>query len=224
MFNLVKSTLYTALTVCLFSCSTSAQEQQAPFYNDVQTIKAYDKIYAPPQNPILFIGSSSIRLWVDFSRSFKDYTVLNRGIGGAVTADIDRYLEDIAFPYQPKQVVLYVGENDLVKAPDAETVFASFKKLYAHLRTKLPETPLLYLAIKGSPSRIQLQDKAIKANQLISSFLKGEKNTVFIDVYKPMLDKAGKMQPSLFKSDMLHMNGTGYAIWNKLLIPKLIKN
>jgi len=224
MFNLIKSTLYTGAFVCLFSCRSSAQEQQAPFYNDIQTIKAYDRIYAPPEEPILFIGSSSIRLWVDFSKSFKDFTVLNRGIGGAVTEDIDRYLEDIAFPYHPKQVVLYVGENDLLKAPDAETVFTAFKKLYVHLRTKLPATPLLYLAIKGSPSRIQLQDKAIKANQLISTFLRGEKNTTFIDIYKPMLDKDGKMQPGLFKSDMLHMNGTGYAIWNKLLIPKLMKN
>lgn len=199
-------------------------QDRPPFWNDIQAIKAYDKIYSPPEHPILFIGSSSIRLWVDFDKTFKDYTVLNRGIGGAVTEDIDRYLEDIAFPYQPKQVVLYVGENDLIKSPDAETVFASFKKLYTHLRSQLPATPLIYLAIKGSPSRIQYQEKAKQANLLISTFLKGEKNTVFIDVYQPMLDKNGKMQPVLFKTDMLHMNAAGYKIWNKLLIPHLIKD
>jgi lysophospholipase L1-like esterase len=219
----IKLLLLTSSFITFFGLNTIAQEKP-PFWNDVQTIKAYDKIYSPPQHPILFIGSSSIRLWVDFTKSFKDYTVLNRGIGGAITTDIDRYLEDIAFPYVPKQIVLYVGENDLLKSPDAETVFADFKTLYSHLRTKLPVTPLVYIAIKGSPSRAQYQDKAKKANQLISTFLKKEKNAVFVDIYQPMLDKDGKMQPQLFKEDLLHMNGTGYKIWNKLVIPHLIKD
>lgn len=98
-------------------------QEKPPFWSDVQAIKAYDQIYAPPKNPILFVGSSSIRLWVDFSATFKNYTVLNRGIGGAVTKDIDRYLGDLVFPYQPRQIVLYVGENDLLSSPDAATVF-----------------------------------------------------------------------------------------------------
>jgi lysophospholipase L1-like esterase len=219
----IKLLLLTSSFITFFGLNTIAQEKP-PFWNDVQTIKAYDKIYSPPQHPILFIGSSSIRLWVDFTKSFKDYTVLNRGIGGAITTDIDRYLEDIAFPYAPRQIVLYVGENDLLKSPDAENVFADFKTLYSHLRTKLPVTPLVYIAIKGSPSRAQYQDKAKKANLLISTFLKKEKNAVFVDIYQPMLDKGGKMQPQLFKEDLLHMNGKGYKIWNKLVIPHLIKD
>lgn len=219
----VKLLVFSTLLV-FSSYSKSVAQDHPPFWGDIQTIKAYDKIYSPPQHAILFIGSSSIRLWVDFAKTFKNYTVINRGVGGAVTEDIDRYLEDIAFPYHPRQVVLYVGENDLIKAPDAETVFASFKKLYLHLRTQMPNTPLIYLAIKGSPSRIQYQAKAKKANLLISQYLKGEKNTSFIDVYQPMLDKSGQMQPVLFKEDMLHMNATGYQIWNKLLIPHLIKD
>lgn len=223
MYKFFKTVLLSVILISLFNLASFAQDKP-PFWNDVQTIKAYDKIYSPPQHPILFIGSSSIRLWVDFTKTFKDYTVLNRGIGGTVTADIDRYLEDVAFPYQPKQVVLYVGENDLIKAPDAETVFADFKKLYTHFRTGLPNTPLVYIAIKGSPSRAQHQAKAKQANLLISQFLKGEQNAVFVDVYQPMLDKQGNMQPALFKEDMLHMNGTGYRIWNNLLFPYLLKD
>lgn len=208
----------------LISALTVQAQDKPPFWNDVQTIKAYDQIYAPPEHPILFIGSSSIRLWVDFAKTFKDYPVLNRGIGGAVTKDINRYVEDLVFPYQPKQLVIYVGENDLLTAPDAETVFEDFKALYLHLRTKLAVTPLVYIAIKGSPSRAKYQEKALKANQLIKGYLKGEANTVFVDVYQPMLDKKGQMQPVLFKKDMLHMNAKGYQIWNKLLIPYLLKD
>jgi len=223
MHNLIKSILV-GLTFLSLSSVNSFGQDKPPFWNDVQAIKEYDKIYSPPQHPILFIGSSSIRLWVGFAKTFKDYTVLNRGIGGAVTADINRYVEDLVFPYEPKQIVLYVGENDLLQSPDAATVFADFKKLYARLRTKLPVTPLVYIAIKGSPSRAQYQDRAKQVNLLISKFLKGEKNTVFVDIYQPMLDQKGNMQPSLFKKDMLHMNANGYKIWNKLLFPYLLKD
>jgi len=202
----------------------SFSQEKPPFWDDVKTIQDYDKIYAPPKDPILFVGSSSIRLWVDFVKTFKNYTVLNRGIGGAVTSDIDRYLDQIVFPYHPKQIVLYVGENDIIGAPDAETVFNSFEKLYAHIRTQLPSTPIVYLAMKGSPSRKQHQDKAVKANRLIRDFIKQQQHIIFLDIYAPMLDKKGEMQPRLFKNDMLHMNLDGYKIWNGLLIPHLLKD
>jgi len=223
MMKLFKAAAIGSAFLLLFNYNSSAQDKPA-FWEDVQAIKQYDRIYAPPKDPILFIGSSSIRLWVDFTKTFKDYTVLNRGIGGAVTSDVDRYLEDIVFPYHPKQLIVYAGENDLLKAASGDVVFEDFKKLYSHIRAKLPVVPLVYIAMKGSPSRVQHLSKAIKGNQLIKQFLKGEKNTVFLDIYQPMLDKKGQMRPELFKEDMLHMNASGYEIWNKLLKPYLIKD
>lgn len=223
MNKIFKSALF-GLSLLVFSNNTLKAQEHPPFWQDIQAIKQYDRIYEPPKNPILFVGSSSIRLWVDFTKTFKDYTVLNRGIGGAVTADIDRYLEDIVFPYQPKQIVLYIGENDLLEASDAEQVFKSIKKLYTDIRTRLPEVPVIYLAIKGSPSRVKEFNKAKEANSFIKSYLRDKKNTVFIDVFMPMLDKNGEMNPSIFKADQLHMNASGYAIWNKLLFPHLLKD
>jgi len=223
MLRLLRSALLYVSCLLLFSLSGYTQEKP-PFWNDIETIKAYDNMYAPPKDPILFIGSSSIRKWVDFNKTFGAYRVLNRAIGGAVTSDVDRYLNDIVFPYHPKQLVIYVGENDLINAPDAETVFADFKKLYADLRVKLPVIPIVYISIKGSPSRIKYQEKAKKSNLLIAQFIKSEKNIVYLDVYQPMLDTKGNMQPALFTSDMLHMNASGYKIWNKLLMPYLLKD
>lgn len=211
------------LSLTLLIGLNAVAQDKPPFWEDVQTIKAYDRIYAPPKDPILFIGSSSIRLWVDFAKTFKEYTVLNRGIGGAVTNDTDRYLDDLVFPYHPKQIVIYVGENDLAKSPDVETAVSDFKKLYTHLRAGLPEVPVIYLAIKGSPSREKSFASVIRANSLIQEYLKTQKNVVYLDVFKPLLDAQGKMQPQLFKEDMLHMNASGYKIWNKLLIPHLLK-
>lgn len=214
---------YLILLIIIQQTVLSAQEKPR-FWDDVQAIKKYDQMYVPPANPILFTGSSSIRKWNDLERTFADYVVMNRGIGGAVTNDITYYVNDIVFPYHPRQIVLYVGEND---APDEQTTADSIlnrtKHLMAVLRSQLPDVPVIYLAMKPSPSRKKYQQKVKAANDLIREYLKTEKNTTFIDIYSLMLTPEGKLRPELFVEDMLHMNSEGYKIWRAAIEPYLLK-
>jgi len=214
------------LCTLLFAASvTVLQAQDKPrFWDDVQTIKQFDKMYNPPAHPILFTGSSSIRKWDDLERTFASYVVLNRGIGGAIVNDITFYLNDIVFPYHPRQIVLYVGENDLPdEASTADSVLHRTERLFHLIRNKLPDVPIVYISMKPSPSREKFQQKAIEANALIKDFLSKEKQTVFIDVFHAMLTADGKTRPELFVSDMLHMNAKGYQIWQELVEPHLLK-
>lgn len=194
------------------------------FQDDVQTIKKYDQIYAPPVNPILFIGSSSIRKWDDLERTFSNFVVMNRGIGGAVVNDIIYYLNDIVFPYGPRQIVIYVGDNDLPsETTTPDSILNRTKRLLKAIRIKLPETPLVYISIKPSPAREKLIGKAKEANSLIRDFIKTEKNVAFVDVFSLMISPEGKSRPELFVNDMLHMNLKGYAIWRDAIKPFLLK-
>lgn len=208
----------------MLNCILNVKAQtKPPFWDDVQTIKSYDKIYEPARNPVLFIGSSSIRKWPNLQKDFCNNTIINRGIGGAVINDIIFYAHDIVFPYHPKQIIIYVGENDVPDtATTADSIFIRFKRLYNLLRSQLPHAPIDYIAIKPSPSRVKFIEKAKKANLLISTFLKKEPNTVFIDVFSLMINKEGKPMPELFVSDMLHMNEAGYNIWKQAVHPHLI--
>jgi len=206
----------------LFVLSVSAQTKP-PFWDDVQTIKKYDQMFKPPVNPVLFVGSSSIRKWDDLTQVFAKYNALNRGIGGAVINDITFYLNDVVFPYQPRQIVLYVGENDIVNDKvTADTVLNRTITLFKAIRAKLPNTPIAYISIKPSPSRDKFREKAVASNALIQKFLAGEANTSFIDIFPKMLDN-GKSRSELFVGDMLHMNPDGYAIWEKAVKPYLIR-
>lgn len=208
---------------CLFISLSFAQQKHA-FYNDVQTIKAYDQMYKPPVHPVLFTGSSSIRKWDDLEYVFADYYALNRGVGGTVLNDLIYYADDLIFAYHPRQLILYIGENDL---PDekttADSVLNRFTRLYQLIRTKLPDIPVDYIAMKPSPSRDQFAQKAVAANLLIKNYLAKQKNAAFIDIYSLMLNKEGKSRPELFVGDMLHMNKQGYAIWEKTVKPYLVK-
>lgn len=209
------------LFVVLLLAIQVAAQTTPPLWDEVQTIKKFDQQYKVPPHPILFVGSSSIRKWDDLQVAFGNYNVLNRGIGGAVINDIIFYLDDIVFPYEPRQIILYVGENDLPNEKlTADSILNRTKNLFRLIRARLPETPMVYISFKPSPSRDKYQDKAFHSLQLIRDFLKQEKNVKYIDVYSLML-KNGKSRPELFVSDQLHMNAEGYKIWENALKPYL---
>jgi lysophospholipase L1-like esterase len=213
--------LLSFLVLILIVCISAVNAQR--YQDDINTIQKWDKMYAPPANPILFTGSSSIRKWDDLERTFATYVVMNRGVGGAVTNDIIYYADEIIFPYHPRQIVLYVGENDLTeKGVTADTIFNRFKNLYATIRSKLPNTPIVYISIKPSPSRVQFLRIARQANILIRSYIAKQSHIIFVDVFQPMLDKNGQPRKELFVADMLHMNAQGYAIWRKAVSPHLL--
>ena len=216
-----KYLFFASLLILTFNICTAQVTNR--YAADVQTIKQYDKIYAPPKHPILFVGSSSIRKWDDLQIAFGGYNVMNRGIGGAIVSDITYYVQELIFDYQPRQIVLYVGENDVVLENEtADTILNRTKTLYKAIRKKLPDVPIVYIAMKPSPSRDKYMQKTMQANTLVKQFLSNEKNVVFVDVYTLML-KDGHSRPELFQTDMLHMNLQGYQIWEKAVKPYLLK-
>lgn len=210
------------LFFALLSLSVQAQTTgKPPFYDDVQTIKAYDRMFAPVKDPIVFVGSSSIRKWDDLQVSFGSYNVLNRGIGGAVIDNIIYYANDLIFAYKPRQIVIYVGENDLPgSSPD--TILAKTKRLIGLIRGKLPDVPIVYIAMKPSPVRSEFYEKCKQTNELLKTYLATEKKIEYVDVFAAMI-KDNKPMPELFVNDMLHMNAKGYRIWTKLVKKKLLK-
>jgi len=199
--------------------------QNAPFYSEINAFKTEDSIHFPPKHAILFLGSSSFRKWTDVQQAFADYKVINRGFGGSTFPDAIRYLDQIVYPYQPRQILIYEGDNDLASSDNitADSVFNRFKELFFLLRKNLPNTTIDFVSIKPSPSRQRLMPEMERANSLIKDFLKSKKHAAFIDVYHSMLDKNGRPDKSIFGPDDLHMNAKGYAIWQKIIQPYLVK-
>lgn len=176
----------------------------------------------PPANAIVFVGSSSFKMWKDVAQSFPDHTVINRGFGGSSLPHVIEYAKDIVIPYHPKQVVIYCGDNDFMSdTVTSEIVVDRFKTLFRLLRRELPGVSILYVSIKPSPSRQHLMSKMAAANTSIRRFLKKKRDARFIDIWHPMLDANGQPRPELFLKDNLHMNKKGYAIWQKALSPYL---
>lgn len=209
----------------LFSAVLIAQSTPLPYADEIAAFKKQDSISFPASGQILLIGSSSFTNWKDVQQCFPGYPILNRAFGGSSLSDIIRYRDDVIFPYNPKQIIIYCGENDFAGSDTVtvSTVVQRFRELFGYIRRRYPKVPVAYVSMKPSPSRRHLLAKYVAANNDIRTFLASKKRTTFIDVYQSMLAANGEPLPQLFLSDSLHMNPTGYEIWQRKLNPILNK-
>lgn len=213
--------IFALLPALLFLLPAKAQ----PFLEEIVAFRKLDSITKPPRDPILFVGSSSFRMWTNMQQDFRMYPVLNRGFGGSSLTDVIRYADRLIVPYKPSQVIIYAGDNDLASSDTvtAQIVSDRFQQLFNIIRKQMPDVSIAFVSIKPSPSREHLLQKVIHANELIKIFLKSQPKTAYIDVFSAMIDQQGNPKPELFIDDRLHMNQKGYAIWVQIIEPYLIK-
>ena len=187
---------------------------------EIDRFTATDVAHSPPQGAVVFVGSSSIVNWTTLAKDFPGIMSINRGFGGSELTDVVFYADRIVIPYHPRLVVLYAGENDLWNGKTPETVASTFKAFCTKLHATLPETKLLYLAIKESPSRAKIGKQVFSTNKLIAADCASEPSCTYVDVATPLLDEKRLTRPELFRDD-LHLAPSGYAIWTRILAPYL---
>lgn len=205
--------------------SRGIQLKELPFAREIAAFKEADRKNPPAKGQILFVGSSSFTRWTDVSNYFPGRKILNRAFGGSSLPDVIRYADDVIFPYNPKQIVIYCGENDLAGDPKlaAFVVYDRFVTLFNLIRSHLPNVPIAYVSMKPSPSRWTLRAKFIAANHWISDFCATQKSAKFINIWDAMLDENGRPKSDIFVSDNLHMKPAGYQIWKPIIEPFLLK-
>lgn len=162
---------------------------------------------------VVFIGSSSIRMWKSLAADFPELRVLNHGFGGSHLEDSVHFFDRLVRPFAPKAVVLYAGENDVSGGMKPEKVLADFREFRRLLRATAPEAKLVYISLKPSPSRVKHQAEMARTNALIAAECANDPLCFFVDVFTPMLDAQGQPRGELFLNDRLHMNAAGYAVW-----------
>jgi lysophospholipase L1-like esterase len=198
----------------------AAENDPARWEEDILAFEAQDREHPPTAGGVLFVGSSSIRLW-KLDESFPDLKALNRGFGGSEIADSLHFSDRIILPYHPRAIVFYAGDNDIANGKSAAQVNEDFRKLYDKIHAALPETEVLFLAIKPSRARWELIETQREANRLIAAFAEEQEQLEFVDLATPLLGEDGLPREELFENDRLHLNASGYEVWNGVLAPLL---
>lgn len=187
----------------------------------IESFEAADESQPPPQNEILFVGSSSIRMW-DLGKSFPNLKAINRGFGGSHIADSTHYAPRIIIPYRPRIIVLYAGDNDIARDLTPQQVSDDYRDFVSTIRAELPAAKIIYIAIKPSRKRWRLYPKMVEANRMIANQIKADRLAEYADIATPMLGEDGHPDNRLFIADGLHLNDNGYALWTRVVHPFLM--
>ncbi len=167
--------------------------------------------------PVVFYGSSSIRLWTTLAQDFPEVNTLNLGFGGSTLAACAWFFERLVVPATPGSIIFYAGDNDLGDGRHPEEVFLFFYAFAEKARQYLPGVPLTFLTIKISPSRWNIADSIRHANRLITNEIKQLPDWQSIDMTSPLLGADGRPRREFFESDGLHLTKAGYRVWQQVL-------
>lgn len=215
-----------ALIVLFTGCyipSLLGQKQVDParFESAIQSFEKADAEGFPGKGGIVFVGSSSIRMWKTIDQDFEGFPVLRRGFGGSHVSDVLAFLDRTVLCYEPRATVVYAGDNDIAAGKSPETVAADFKDLVARIHAVHPASHVLFIAIKPSLKRWHLAGEMGRANDLIREYARATDRVVYLDIFNPMLGDDGQPLPDVFLKDGLHLNAKGYAIWTHVVRPAL---
>lgn len=188
---------------------------------DIAAFEAQDAVSPPPENPIVFVGSSSFRLWSEVEDDFAPLPVINRGFGGSFLSESVYYADRIIVPYNPRAVVVYAGENDIGNGRTGQQVFEQFHLLVEKLRESCPDAEIFSVSIKPSPGRGPAIEQIRIANNLIQAWTEDAHHVHFIDVGTPMLGGDGFGRAEFFVEDGVHMKRSGYELWKEVIQPCL---
>ena len=190
---------------------------------EIAAFEQSDQTNPPPHHALLFIGSSTIRLWKTLAQDFHGQRVINRGFGGSEIVDATHFAGRVIFPYQPKLVFLRAGGNDLHAGKTVEQVFADFKEFVGVVRAKLPEADITFIGLSPSLARWNQHDQEQALNKLIEDFTRQNPRLKFIEDYDMVLGADGRPRAELFIADKLHFNAEGYKLLAERVRPFLPK-
>ncbi len=188
---------------------------------EISAYEAKDRTNPPPQHAVLFIGSSTIRMWSTLATDFPDQKVINRGFGGSEIADSTYFANRILFPYAPKSIFFRAGGNDIANGRPPELVFEDFKEFVDTVHAKLPQTEIYYIAWNPTIARWGNRDKEATLNNLVKDYAQTAPHVKYIEACAFVLGTDGKPRPELFRNDKLHFSAAGYKLLVKQVKPYL---
>jgi len=209
-----------AANVLFAANEPNIQPNPARFRGEIAEFQQWDSKNSFPADAVLFVGSSSIKMWPT-RMSFPDLPVINRGFGGSHISDINFYFKQVVLPYKPKVIVFYAGDNDIAAGKNAQQVLEDFKRFVNLVKEQLPRTQIIFISIKPSNSRWNFQPVMQQANDLIRGFCENDNRLVFVDAGSVLLNADGKPNDGYFLEDKLHLNERGYQLWTQALRPAI---
>lgn len=196
---------------------------EARWAGDIAALEALDRTEVHPADSVLFVGSSSIRLWQTIETDLAPYHPIRRGYGGAKFSDLAVFARRLIAPHRFRALVVFAA-NDVTGGPDdatPEQVVQWFEHWVGVARAIQPDAPVLCLEITPTPARWVAWPKIREVNRALAGACASRSGVHFIPTAHAWLGPDGQPQADLFVEDGLHLNPLGYRIWSAILTSHL---
>ena len=193
---------------------------------DIAQLEANTALLNKHHERVLFVGSSSIRLWRTLAVDMRPLTIIQHGFGGATINDVVHFSDRLINAFNPRAVVIFAGTNDITprKVRPATEMLATYQRLVKNIRQDLPSTPIIFIAITPSPHRWSVWPQASETNRFLSDFINSQDNLYLVDTSSGLLNSDGKPDKSFYRLDGLHLSAKGYAVWARRVKAELLKH
>jgi lysophospholipase L1-like esterase len=198
---------------------TRIDQANKKWAEEIAKLEARDKSESYPDDAILFIGSSSIRMWKGLDEDIAPYRGINRGYGGARYSDLAVFAQRLITPHKYAAAVVFVA-NDIVGKP-ADTPLDELDRLVRHIvdvsKKHQPDAPVLIVEITPTESRFAAYPQIRKANFVLREIALTEPGVFLVETNDYYLTPDRKPIADYFLDDRLHQNPTGYELWGSLI-------
>lgn len=226
--RVVLALLIALLAFCGAACRSALPRPEIPpgenplaWSNDLAVFGRADRDAPFAPGGVVFVGSSSIRLWDTLARDMAPSPVLNRGFGGSRLFDSVYWSHELVGIHEPALAVVFSGTNDLAgdnpKTP--ERLRDLFVELVARLHAEDDDLQIVYIAITPTLAREPHIPAVLATNRLIRAECERDPRLEFVDPSPGLMDSSGRPDPRFFLPDRLHLNELGYSVWTSALRP-----
>ena len=229
----MKYLIYLVFLLSNLSCSPLLKYSQSnrQFEEEVSFLESLDFKEKAGEKDVLFIGSSSIRLWDNIQVDMYPYSSIKRGYGGAHFYDLIHFSERLVKNHSPKAILIFVA-NDITGSNDLTNIVGDLspnevKKLFRYnyklIRSIHKHIPIFLIETTPTPKRWKVWNKILQANKKLERFCKQVPNLYFISTRDKFIGADGLPIQSLFLNDELHLNVDGYKLRSSVIKSKLIE-
>lgn len=179
---------------------------------------------------LLMIGDSITQGWENEGRAvwqkyYAARNAVNLGYGGDRTENVLwRIQHGEVDGINPRTAVLMIGTNNTGhRLAQPEFTAAGIKAILQELRTRLPQTKILLLAI--FPREEQPDAEMRQINNQINDIIKtyaDNRHIFFLNINEHFLEEDGTLSREVMP-DLLHLNEASYATWAEAMEPTLVK-
>lgn len=207
----------------LVCCVLFATQAFAAWEKEMAAFKKMDEENPPQAGLTLFVGSSTFTVWKSMQEDMPDIPLINRGFGGSQVTDLIEHFDTVIAPYNPKQIVIYEGDNDLASSKTPELVLSNYKKLLERIREQYAQVPVTVVSVKPSEARRDVIGKMNELNQKLNVWASLTENLYYLNTFDITVNGEGRPIPEYYQKDNLHLNQNGYKAWARKIAEHIKK-